>query len=54
MRAPATIHSAAQWLLPLLALGLILTAIVAAVGLLPAGMQRVATDALIKLLVVVG
>lgn len=54
MRAPAAIHSAAQWLLPLLALCLILTAVVAAVGLLPAGMQRVATDALIKLLVVVG
>ena len=54
MRVPAAIHSATQWLLPLLALGLILTAIVAAVGMLPAGMQRVATDALIKLLVVVG
>ena len=54
MRVSAAIHSAAQWLLPLLALGLILTAIVAAVGMLPAGMQRVATDALIKLLVVVG
>ena len=54
MRVSAAIHSATQWLLPLLALGLILTAIVAAVGMLPAGMQRVATDALIKLLVVVG
>jgi branched-chain amino acid transport system permease protein len=54
MRVPAAIRSATLWLLPLLVLSLALTAIVWVMGMLPAGMQRVATDALIKLLVVVG
>jgi branched-chain amino acid transport system permease protein len=48
------VRSALVSLMPLLALGLLLTAIVALVGIFPASTQRVAIEALIKLLVVVG
>lgn len=54
MRAEGAIRSAIAWLTPVLLLILLLTATTAVVGILPSGMQRVATDGLIKLLVVVG
>ncbi len=54
MPAEGPFRAATNWLLPLVALGVLLTAVVAIVSMLPAGTQRVAIDALIKLLVVVG
>jgi branched-chain amino acid transport system permease protein len=54
MRGDALLRSAAAWLMPLVLLALLLTALAAVLGVMPPSMQRVATDGLIKLLVVVG